>query len=121
MFAQFTKYAAAGAAGTAVQYALLFLLVESGVMSAVPASTCGAAAGAIVNYMLNYRYTFRSRRPHTEASLKYLLVSLAGIALNAAVVALGTSVLGLHYLVAQVVATGIVLVIAFATNRAWTF
>jgi putative flippase GtrA len=121
VFAQFTKYAVAGAAGTAVQYALLLLLVESRMLSAVPASTCGAVAGAVVNYMLNYRYTFRSRRPHAEASLKYLLVSLAGIALNAAVIALGTSAVGLHYLMAQVLATGIVLVAAFATNRAWTF
>jgi putative flippase GtrA len=71
--------------------------------------------------MLNYRYSFRSRRPHAEVSLKYLLVSLACLSPNAAVVALGTSVLDLHYLVVQVVATGIVLVVAFATNRAWTF
>jgi hypothetical protein len=39
MFAQVTKYATPAIAGTAVKYALLFALVESGVLSAVRAST----------------------------------------------------------------------------------
>ena len=121
VFAQFIKYATAGAAGTVVQYALLLLLVEGAGMGSVLASTCGAVAGAFVNYTLNYRYTFRSSRPHAEAMVKYFTVTAGGIALNALVLAAATSLLGLHYVFAQLLATGVVLLAAFATNRAWTF
>ena len=118
---QFARYAAAGAIGTLVHYVVLLVLVELAAAGSVLASTLGALAGALVNYTLNYRYTFRSVRPHAESALKYLVVSVAGVLLNAVVIAAATSVLGLHYLVAQVLATAVVLVCAFAINRAWTF
>ncbi|HKC46285.1 MAG TPA: GtrA family protein [Gemmatimonadales bacterium] len=121
MAAQFMGYAAAGAVGTMLHYAILLALVEIARIGAVAASTCGAVAGALVNYALNYRYTFRSRRPHRESLLKFGMVSLVGVALNALVVLLGTAAFGWHYVVAQVVATGVVLIAAFAINRAWTF
>ena len=121
VFFQFIKYAGSGAVGTTVHYLLLAVLVEGFGVGAVVASSCGAVAGALVNYGLNYRYTFRSTRPHRESLTKFAVVSAAGIALNALVVALGTSAFGWHYLPAQVVATGVVLGTAFAVNRVWTF
>jgi putative flippase GtrA len=110
-----------GAVGTVVHYALLFGLVEGTGISAVAASTCGAIAGALVNYLLNYRYTFRSRRPHYESLLKFAVVSAGGVVVNALVVFVATGAFGWHYLVAQLVATAVVLGSAFAVNRAWTF
>ena len=52
---------------------------------------------------------------------RFALVAVAGIALNA--VALGgvLAFVTSHYLVAQVAATGVVLVAGFLANRAWTF
>jgi len=121
MLAQLVKYATAGAIGTALQYSILLALVEGAGIGAVPASTFGAAAGAVVNYALNHRYTFRSNRPHAEALVKYFCVSIAGIVLNALVLAVAISLVGVHYVIAQVIATGVVLFAAFAVNRAWTF
>ena len=121
MFAQFIKYAGSGAVGTTVHYLLLAVLVEGLGVGAVAASSFGAVAGALVNYALNYRYTFRSTRPHCESLARFAVVSVAGIVLNALVVAVGTATFGWHYLIAQVVATGVVLCSAFAVNRAWTF
>jgi len=121
VLAQFVRYAAAGAAGTLVQYLLLMALVEAAGVRPVLASTWGAVAGAFLNYLLNYRYTFRSSRPHAVAFVKYFTVTAAGIVLNGIVLACATSLLGLPYLAAQVLATGVVLLAAFTTNRAWTF
>ena len=121
VFAQFLKYATAGAGGTAVAYGILFALVELAAVRPVLASTCGAVAGAVVNYALNYRFTFQSSRPHREALAKYFTVAAAGIVLNAIVIALAMTVPGMHYFVAQLLATAVVLVAAFLTNRAWTF
>lgn len=121
MFVQLIKYGTAGAVGTAVQYAILIGLVEGFGSDAVVASTLGAVVGAVVNYALNHRYTFRSRQPHAISLAKYMVVSAGGIALNAVVIAGATSYAGMHYVGAQVLATIVVFVVAFAVNRVWTF
>jgi len=121
VFVQLIKYGTAGAVGTAVQYAILVGLVEGFGSDAVLASTLGAVAGAVVNYVLNYHYTFKSRRPHTISLAKYMVVSAGGIALNAVVLAAATSYLGMHYVAAQILATLVVFLAAFAVNRVWTF
>jgi putative flippase GtrA len=117
---QFLRYAGAGAVGTAVHYAMLITLVQLARVDAVVASTAGAMAGALVNYVLNHRFTFASEKPHARALPRFALVSAAGVALNAAVLA-GVLAVVPHYLVAQVVATGVVLVAGFVANRTWTF
>jgi len=117
---QFLRYAGAGAVGTALHYAMLITLVQLARVDAVVASTAGAMAGALVNYVLNHRFTFASEKPHARALPRFALVSAAGVALNAAVMA-GVLAVVPHYLVAQVVATGVVLVAGFVANRTWTF
>jgi len=121
VFVQFLKYASAGALGTAVQYSILFGLVEGAGVQPVLASTFGAVVGALVNYGLNYRLTFQSRRPHREALAKYFTVTVVGMGINATVIALALAISGMHYVFAQVLATVVVLIAAFLTNRAWTF
>jgi putative flippase GtrA len=121
VIAQLGKYSAAGAVGTAIQYVILFGLVEGFAVGAIVASTVGAIAGALINYALNYRYTFKSKRPHVDALTRYGVVSVAGIVLNGFVLMAGTSALGLHYFAAQVLATLVVLLAAFTLNRAWSF
>jgi putative flippase GtrA len=121
MTPQFLRYAAAGAVGTALQYALLVALVQFAQAPAVAASTVGAVAGAVVNYALNHRWTFASTRGHGQALPRFAAVALAGILVNAIVMAATIQLVGAHYLAAQVVATGVVLVAGYLANRAWTF
>jgi putative flippase GtrA len=121
MAPQFLRYAGAGAVGTALQYAMLIGFVQLARVDAVVASTAGAIAGAIVNYALNHRYTFGSERPHRHALPRFALVAVAGIVLNALVMAAMLGFAGQHYLVAQVVATAAVLAAGYLANRKWTF
>jgi putative flippase GtrA len=118
---QFASFTACGAVGTAAHYSALIALVHGLDVGPVPASAVGFTLGALVNYSLNYRLTFRSKRLHRESMPKFFLVALAGLLLNTALMALLTTNLAVHYLVAQIVATGAVLVWNFAANRWWTF
>ena len=120
MRAQFLRYAGAGAVGTLAQYATLVLLVQVLAIGAVSASTAGAILGALVNYALNHRFTFASERTHAQALPRFATVAAFGIGVNALVVALLVHA-DVHYLLAQVVATGVVLVAGYLANRAWTF
>jgi putative flippase GtrA len=121
MTPQLLRYGLAGAVGTALHYAILVSLVQFAHAPAVAASTAGAVAGALVNYVLNHRFTFASSRTHDHALPRFAAVALAGIAINAIVMNAMLSLLGVHYLAAQIVATGVVFVASFFINRAWTF
>lgn len=120
-FKQFSVFSLVGVAGTLAHYALLFLLVSSQTAHPVPASVAGAVLGAVINYALNYRFTFRSARRHREALPRFLTIAAVGLALNAALMFLLVEPLQLHYLIAQLIATGCVLVWNFLGNRHWTF
>ena len=118
---QFLSFAEVGIVGTLVHYGTLIALVQIAAVTPVLASGVGFVNGGLVNYFLNYQYTFRSSRPHDEAVIRFLTVALAGVALNTLIMSLCTDILDFHYLLAQVIATGIVVISNFAGNRWWTF
>lgn len=118
---QFILFTAIGGIGTGGQYVTLVALVESGLLGAVPASVIGFAVGAVINYFLNYRFTFNSNKSHKEAMTKFFIVAVFGALLNTALMYVGIHTLHWYYLLAQIIATGIVLLWNFAANKLWTF
>lgn len=118
---QFLSFVWVGAIATAVQYTILIGLVQIGGARPALASGVGYAAGATVNYLLNYHYTFASNRSHVQAVVKFFAVAVVGLIVNSLIVAFATEELGIFYVLAQVAATGVVLVWNFTANRLWTF
>lgn len=118
---RFVIYAGVGAVGTAAQYAVLIALVHTGLATPVSGSMAGACVGAVVNYGLNHRITFRGRSGHLQALPRFAAIALLGIAANGLLMKLFTTGLNLDYLVAQVMATGLVLALTYLLNSAWTF
>lgn len=118
---QFAVFTGVGAIGTAVHYLVLIILVSGLGAYAVAASAIGFLAGAVTNYLLNYSVTFRSRKSHSEAATKFASVAALGVGLNVVVMAVCVNWMGFHYLVAQILATGLVLLWNFTANRVWTF
>ena len=117
---QFIRYGAVGAVATAAHYLLLVLCVEGLHWPAWSASGFGAVAGAQVAYLGNRRFTFARGASVRVSWPRFQLVALAGALLGMAVVALAVWA-GLHYLLAQCIATGLNLLLTFAINRWWTF
>jgi putative flippase GtrA len=120
-FEQFARFAGIGALATVLHYAILIAFVQYGLVDPVTASTIGFALSALGNYALNRTFTFRSSRPHTEALPRFAAVTLLGLAINASLIWLFHILVGLHYLLAQVLATAGTLSWNFAVNRTWTF
>ncbi len=118
---QFLRFAGAGAIGTAAQYLVLLSLVELIGAHPVAASVLGFVCGALINYAMSRRYIFSSRLPHRQALLKFLTVALIGLCLNTLIMSVGVENLRFHYLLSQIIATGLVLVWNFAGNKFWTF
>jgi len=118
---QFGYFTTMGSVGTAAHYALLTALVYLLLVHPVVASCFGFVVGGMINYLLNHRFTFSSHEPHGSALPKFFTVAGIGLCLNGVIMAVGTGLLMLHYLVAQVLATGLVLMWNFGVNRSWTF
>ncbi len=117
---RFVRYTTVGAIATALHYALLVLGVEGFGWPAYAASGFGAVVGAQVAYAGNRWLTFAHRGAVGASWPRFQATALLGAALGMAIVALGVA-LGLHYLIAQGLATLTSLVLTFAINRAWTF
>ena len=121
VFNQFLRFTGVGAIGTFAHYVILIILVQIIGIPPVPSSVTGFVVGALVNYHLNYRFTFRSKKNHSETLIKFLVIALVGLMLNTLIMAMATVILLMNYFLAQMIATGIVLIWNFTGNRLWTF
>ncbi len=118
---QFVKFLGVGAIGTAAHYAILILAVEIAGIPVVFSTAMGFIVGAIINYWLNYHFTFRSSKNHSEAAVKFFLVAAIGLVINTLIVWIVAEILFWPYFLAQIFATGFVLLWTFAANKLWTF
>ena len=119
---QFFWYIVAGGIATAVHYAVLIGLVEWAGLAAAPSAFVGALCGAFVSYVVNRRITFfNTSARHVQALPRFMLIALIGAVFNAALVWMGVQQLGWHYLLAQALATVLVMGLTFRLNRIWTF
>lgn len=118
---QFTLYALVGVCATMMQYMVLISLMKLTLLHAATASSIGMVFGSFVSYYLNHRITFQSAKRHHEALLQFYTIAAVAMSLNALFMYIGVSLLHWHYLMAQVVATLLVLFWNFTCNKLWTF
>ena len=118
---QFLRFAAVGAVATAFHYAVMFSLVEFAAVNPVWATVCGFLVGAVVSYSLNRVFTFAASKPAFGRGLaKFFAVVAVGAVMNAGIVWFLTGQ-GLHYMIAQVIATVLVLFWNFGSSRLLVF
>ena len=126
---RFGRVLLVGAAGTLLDFTLLMLLKGFGVPILL-ANSVAFSAGVGNNFALNRCWTFadRKREDWHRQLAAYLLVSLAGLAMNNIILLLLGGVFGkligeqgLGYLPAKCVATGVVVFWNYIANRNWTF
>jgi putative flippase GtrA len=113
---QFSSFFAIGVATTAVHYGVLIALVETWAINPVGATTAGFLSAVLLSYLLNRRYTFDERPAFHAGLLKYLATASIGLVLNAGTMALLTR-WGLHYVLAQIIASGLALFWNFFAAR----
>ena len=117
---RFLRYALVGAVATAVHYGVLALCVEWRQWPAALASGFGALVGAQVAFFGNRWFTFDRRGALGASWVRFHVTAGLGALQGMLVVWAGVAA-GWHYLLAQVLATIIGLVLTFLINRRWTF
>lgn len=118
---RFGRFLVVGLIATGVQYLVLVIGVEALGARPASASAAGFVLGAVVGYLLNRSYTFRSRLGHAVGAARFATVAAVGLLGNVLFMALLTGYLHLHYVLAQVLTTGVVMLWNFAANALWTF
>lgn len=124
---QFTSFFWIGLVAAAIHYGCLIGLVELAGFQPVPATLIGFAGGGVVSYGLNRRHTYRSDRPHAEATWRFAVVAFIGFLITWGLMSAFQWLAGARfalwyvYLFAQLVTTGIVLVWSFLAHKLWTF
>jgi putative flippase GtrA len=118
---QVIAFAGVGVAAAIVHYGLLIGLVELLAWRPTAATLIGYIGGGIVSYLLNRSLTYRSDRPHEEATWRFAAVAGVGFILTYGLMELLHGWLSLPYVLAQVLITGIVLVWSFFAHKIWTF
>lgn len=114
-------YVGAGGIATASHYAVAIAAVESGSMTPLLATTLGFAVGAALKYWLNYTAAFRSRAPHGQALVRFVVTLAVLMGVNAVLFELLHRMLGFHYVLAQVVATLLLVPPGYLIHRHWVY
>lgn len=118
---QICRYGASGGLAAATHLGVLILLVEVAGAPETPASAAGFACATPVNYLLQHRFVFRSSRHHAAAFPRYVGITLATLALNTAVFWCLADLLGIFYVLSQILTIGLVVPVNFVLNRTVTF
>lgn len=114
------RYTVVGALATTTHFLVLTLAVEATDWPAYLASGFGAVVGAQVAYFGNRRFTFAHRGAIVKSWFAFQSTAALGALVSMSIVAAATHV-GLHYLLAQAIATGVVLALTFSINQVWAF
>lgn len=114
-------YVGAGGIATAAHYATTVAAVELFGVAPLVASAAGFAVGAGVKYWLNYFVAFRSGERHSAAVPRFAVMLAILFVLNAGFFSLLHQGLGLHYMLAQVLTTGLLIPPGYLLSRLWVF
>jgi len=115
------RYLVSGGTGAVIHFSILAALVAWFGTNPVIATTIGFIVGSLVNYTLQYHWTFSADGPHHVMLTRYAVVTTVTMLLNGQLFWLLNSHYGMHYLLAQFIVTGIIVVVNFLINKHYTF
>jgi dolichol-phosphate mannosyltransferase len=121
---RFVRFGVVGASGVLVNSAVLFLLVEACHLHKLIAAAIATEVAIISNFILNDLWTFRDARHHRSwprRLVRYNGIALGGLCISLGVLAALTMVLGIHYLLANLVGIAAATVWNYVVNSRLTW
>ena len=123
LFNEGWKYFLVSLAALALDYGLLVGLTSLGRLHYLVSAAIGFCAGLALNYALSVAFVFKEHRltDRRVEFLGFLLIGLAGLGLNEALMKLFVETAGLGYAIAKIPATGVGFVFNFGARRLLLF
>lgn len=116
---QFMKFGVVGAAAFVIDYGLMVALTELAGVEYLLSATISFTASVVFNYLASMRYVFTHKEglSRRREFVIFVVLSVIGLAINDALMFLGTSFLGISYLITKIAATAVVMVYNFVTRK----
>ncbi|WP_341989998.1 GtrA family protein [Azorhizobium sp. AG788] len=118
---QFATFVGVGLSAAVCHFITLAILVELQMAGPVLASLAGFIVGSVISYSLNRRFTFESTRTHAGALPRFAAVAGIAFVMTGLLMEFFVHWLGIYYMFAQILTSGIVLVWTFTAYRLWAF
>ncbi|WP_458498542.1 GtrA family protein [Methylomagnum sp.] len=118
---QLFRYLISGSVAATAHLLTLTILVERFDVVPLTASILGFCVAVVFNYSLQYHWTFAAHGSHAIIFSRYIGVTLAMLGINTLLFWIFQVRFSLPYLLAQVLATGIIVILNFNINRNFTF
>ena len=121
-WAQLFKFGAVGATGYAINIAAFAVLVEVAAIHHIAAAVGAFCIAVTNNFLWNRHWTFSAGDGHAGfQAARFFAVSLGGLGVNIAVLAVLVDVAGAPPVASQAVAVGVAMPVNFIGNKLWTF
>jgi len=120
---EFFKFAFVGGIGTIINVLLLYILTEKVGVYYLLSAIVSFLIAMTSNFILNKVWTFKEniRLNAKKKYFQFTLVSIIVLIVNLFFLYLFTEIFEIYYLISQVLAIGIALIINFFGNKIWTF
>lgn len=118
---QFLKFGVVGVLATAIDFAVMIVLTEIAGLDPVVSAGISFTVSVVFNYLASMRFVFRRREDlsRTAEVTVFVILSLVGLAMNELLMWVGSTVLGLNYVLVKVVATAVVMLWNFFSRKRW--
>lgn len=120
---EFVKFGIVGGVGTLINICILYLLTEKAGVYYMVSAILSFLVAMSSNFILNKVWTFKEEIK-SKIGKKYLqfgVVSVLALIVNLFFLYIFTEFLGIYYIISQILAIGVALVINFLGNKIWTF
>lgn len=116
---QILKFGVVGIIATVIDYVLLYVLTDYLHIYYVTSATISFCVSLIFNYIASMKYVFKRKEDANRVKefLVFVILSVIGLGINDGIMYLGTTMVGIHYMITKLGATGIVMVWNFVTRK----
>ena len=119
LFAQIAKFGVVGVIAFVIDYGLMVLLTELVGLNYLVSATISFTVSVIFNYVASMRYVFSHKEGMSRRRefVIFVVLSVIGLGINNLLMWLGTSLMGISYLITKIFATAAVMVWNFVTRK----
>lgn len=119
LIAQIMKFGVVGILATLLDYVVMIVLTEVFGVPPVASSTISFSISVVFNYLASMRYVFSHREGMSRRRefIIFLVLSIIGLGINAALMWVGTELAGIDYRIVKLFATAVVMVWNFASRK----
>ena len=115
---QILKFGVVGTLAFVIDYGLLYALTEFGHIYYLVSSIISFSVSVIFNYILSIKWVFDvQKKQGVKEFITFIVLSVIGLIINSVLMYVMVDLMNIHYMIAKIVATIIVMVYNFITRK----